>query len=129
MLTLFAAYSYSYAQSKPNDYLVAKIKQPTYGAAMFKYHELTPQNTNFLSQSEYRNTPLVKREFTVNGVFQEAEWNRFYELLSDEWYRFCFWDYKSCAELEVVYSSSSRFKPIEVKVIQCHGCTFWKIIK
>lgn len=126
---LFAANSIVCAQLKPNDYLVAKIQNPSCGAAVFKYNELTPQNTGFLSQSEYRNTPFVKREFTINGVFQEAEWKRFYELLSEEWYRFCYWNYKRCAELEVVYSPSSMYKPTNVKVIYCHGCTFWKIIK
>lgn len=129
LLAILAMSVHCLAQSKPNDYLVAKIKNPTCGAAVFKYNELTVENTGFLSKEEYRKTTLVKKEFTVNGVFQDDEWNRFYELLSEEWYRFCFWNYKRCAELELVHNSNSMYKPIDVKVINCHGCTFWKVIK
>lgn len=123
------AYSQGGNISKQYDYLVLKIKQPTYGAAMFKYNEITPQNTQFLSKSEYRSKPFVVKRFTVNGSFDEAEWNRFYDLLSEEWYRFCYWDYQSCANIEVHNSNSDRFKPTNVKIVYCKGCTFWKIIK
>ena len=102
LLAMLAISTHCLSQSKPNDYLVAKIKNPTCGAAVFKYNELTVENTGFLSKEEYRKTTLVKKEFTVNGVFQDDEWNRFYELLSEEWYRFCFWNYKRCAELEFI---------------------------
>lgn len=111
---------------KPNDYLVAKFTYPRSGAANMIYNDMTTDNTQFLSKQEYRNTPFVKKKFTFNGVFDEQMWSQFYSLLSDEWYRFCNWSYRANAELEVIYSETSRNQPIDVKVIYCNGCAFWK---
>jgi hypothetical protein len=52
LLAILAMSVHCLAQSKPNDYLVAKIKNPTCGAAVFKYNELTVENTGFLSKEE-----------------------------------------------------------------------------
>ena len=132
-ILLLMANTFIYAQSKPNDYLVAKIKNPTCGAAVFKYHEFTVENTSFLSKAEYRATPFVQKQFTKDGRFDEVEWDRFYELLSDEWFRFCYWGYKNCSELEVWKlnpdGTMPYYAPSNLKIIQCHGCTFWKIIR
>ena len=113
---------------KENDYLVGKLLNPSCGAAVFKYAEMTTENTQFLSKEDYLTSSYIQREFSHNGIFDKEEWNRFYDLVAEEWSRFCYWSYNRCAELEVVYSPTSIYKPSNVKVIYCHGCTFWKII-
>ena len=114
---------------KENDYLVGKILNPTCGAAAFKRADMSTENTQFLSKEDYLTSSYIQKNFSYNGKFNEEEFNRFYNLVADEWYRFCNWSYNRCAELEVVYDSNDMYRPSNVKVVYCHGCTFWKIIR
>lgn len=114
---------------KPYDYLVAKLKYPTYGAAQFKYGELTPENTQFLSSETYKSLPKIRKLFSKNGKFDEDLGNRFYELISEEWDRFCYESFEYNARIEVIPDPYDYSAPINVKVIYCNGCTFWKVIK
>jgi hypothetical protein len=119
----------SVSSQKPNDYVSAKFNNPTLGAAAFKYAEFTPENTQFLAKDWYRNKKKVIERFTINGKFDEQLWNRFFELLTAEWFRFCYWSYEENAALEVVYDSNDYTSPANQKVIYCNGFTFWKKIK
>lgn len=114
---------------KPYDYMATKITNPTLGAAAFKYQELTTDNTELLPKSVYRQTRKIIKLFTKNGKFDEQLWTRFYELVSDEWYRFCNWSYEENSELEIIYAPNTLHVPRGYKVIYCNGCTFWKIIR
>lgn len=120
-----------FCQQKTKDYLVAKIQQPTWGAAMKRYAGLNIENTQFLSKWEYRNTPIVINNFTdYDGNFMENDWNTFYDLLEKEWTRFCHNNYYQCSRIECVHSKYDLKCPENIRFIEIflghHTFYFWE---
>lgn len=131
ILLLFVS-AVSPAQMKEKDYLVYKLQVQDAGAGFAKWNEFTIENTQFLSKEAYRKIPYVQKQFSYNGVFNEQEWDRFYSLLSEEWDRFCNYSYNACMKIETWKLAPNGTRPFSmpsnIKIIKCHGCTFWKII-
>lgn len=56
---------------KPNDMFVATMDNVGASTLDLVANDITFDNTQFLSEEEYKRTPLVQKMFTKDGVFNE----------------------------------------------------------
>lgn len=69
---------------KENDWLVAGILNPEFSTSDFLISGLTPDNTQLLTQEQYKNSSFVKDKFTENGIFNEQAFEDFYKNRVEE---------------------------------------------
>ena len=50
---------------KENDYLVAKINNPTFGAVQFRQLGLNPNNTQLLSNEKY----ILTMKYSIGSIY------------------------------------------------------------
>ena len=122
---LFVTISNILSQMKENDYLVAKINNPTFGAVQFRQLGLNPNNTQLLSNEKYKTSPFVQKEFSKNGYFDDEIFDWFYILIKQEWERFCTKTLEENMMLETEYYFEDGQRPI-IEKIKVNGCYFWR---
>lgn len=68
---------------KQNDWLAANINNPGYDVGDFKAVGLDTDNTQLLSEEEYKNKSLIKKRFTKDdGEFDDEKFHEFYENMA-----------------------------------------------
>lgn len=72
---------------KENDWLVAGILNPEFNTSDFLISGLTSDNTQLLTQEQYKKSPFVKEKFTENGIFNEQAFEDFYKKRAEEFGR------------------------------------------
>ena len=114
---LFVTISNILSQMKENDYLVAKINNPTFGAVQFRQLGLNPIILNFFLMKSIRHLLSFKKSFQI------FDW--FYILLKQEWERFCTKTLEENMMLETEYYFEDGQRPI-IEKIKVNGCYFWR---
>lgn len=69
---------------KENDWLIAGILNPEFSTNDFLMSGLTPNNTQLLTQEQYKNSSFVRDKFTENGIFNEQALEDFYKKRVEE---------------------------------------------
>ena len=64
--------------TKPNDMIVAVIKNPTASAEDFKATNLTRANAHLFSEETYKTFSFVQKSFTVNNEFDHKRFHEVY---------------------------------------------------
>ena len=68
---------------KPNDIIVGVYNNPEMNASDFvTQRSLNKKNTSFFSAEYYRKTNFIKKIFTVNGEFDNQEFNKLFNKAS-----------------------------------------------
>lgn len=119
--------SFNFIQSKevpndsiPNDYFLNKCENPQYGPSDFWLVGLRTSNTELLSREYYRGKEYTQRRFKMNGKFDIETYERFFDALEREWYRF-----KGISENKNF--NYDRYIEAENRVEKIiGGCTFWE---
>lgn len=101
--------------TKPNDMLLAVLNKPNASTADLLKNDINLTNTQLLSREEYKKTPLVKKAFTQDGVFNEEGFNKIYDIAK--------YQYEQMDENELIsnlietleYSPTSFFRPLNSK--------------
>lgn len=102
---------------QPNDILVATLVAPSASAMDLLRSDINIDNTSLLNPDEYKQTPFIKKHFTdENGVFNEAAFNKVYEMAASKYWELE--DSKILKNLEdyLEHSTTSRYRPINGKV-------------
>lgn len=72
---------------KQNDWLVAGLNNPDYSISDFFISGLNIDNTQLLSEDQYKTSSFIRDQFTENGVFNEDAFNKFYKKKAQEFGR------------------------------------------
>lgn len=103
--------------TKPNDILVATLKDPNISTVDLLRNNINADNTSFLSLEEYKNTPLVQKAFTNDkGVFNESEFEAAYTLAAFKYQDLSNSDAFKNWDKELEYSATSIYRPQDSKV-------------
>ena len=84
---------------KQNDWLVAGITNPEFTTNDFLISGLNVNNTQLLTQEQYKKSPFIREAFTENGTFDEGAFNQFYKRKADEFGRL-----SAFSDNEIIYS-------------------------
>ena len=71
--------------TKPNDILIATLSNAEASTLDLVANDITFDNTQFLSQEEYKRTPFIQETFTKDGVFNEDAFNKIYSIASEKY--------------------------------------------
>lgn len=72
---------------KENDWIVAGLLNPEFSTNDFLISGLTPDNTQLLTEEQYKKSSFVRDRFTENGVFNEQDFDNFYKKRAEEFGR------------------------------------------
>lgn len=102
-------------QKAENDALIAYLSNPNAGVVDYLKHNITASNTQLLTREEYKQTPLIKKQFTdKKGVFNEDAFNKLYDDASKKYFELT--DEEAFTNF-LKYNPTSRYKPLGADVI------------
>ena len=102
-------------QKAENDALIAYLSNPNAGVVDYLKHDITASNTQLLTREEYKQTPLIKKQFTdKKGVFNEDAFNKLYDAASKKYFELT--DEEAFTNF-LKYNPTSRYKPLGADAI------------
>ena len=102
--------------SKPNDMFLATLSRPDATELDLLKNDINLSNTQLLSRDEYKETPMVKKVFTKDGVFDDASFNRLYDLAQYKYEQLDEDELMQNLSKEIEYSPTAFFRPLNGKV-------------
>lgn len=100
---------------KPNDIFVATLNNPTATTYDLMSSEINPDNTSLYSKDEYKNSPFVKKTFTMeDGSFDDLSFDKFYQVAQGHYEKMTNENYLNSLD-EVWYSPFDVTRPKEAK--------------
>ena len=72
---------------KQNDWIIAGLTNPEFTASEFLISGLNTDNTQLLTEDQYKKSAFVRDRFTENGVFNEDAFSAFYKERASEFGR------------------------------------------
>lgn len=69
---------------KENDWIVAGLTNPDYSTSDFLISGVNLDNTQMMSPDYYKKSPLIKEQFSQNGVFDEQAFDTYYKKRATE---------------------------------------------
>lgn len=101
--------------TKPNDMLLAVLNKPNASTADLLKNDINLTNTQLLSREDYKKTPLVKKAFTQDGVFNEEAFNKVYDVAKYQYEQMDNSELMSNLMETLEYSPTSFFRPLNSK--------------
>lgn len=101
--------------TKPNDILVATLTAPEASTLDLLRNNLNADNTALLSKEEYKNTPLIKKQFTKNGVFDDATFDKVYQVAAQKYWALDDDQLFDNLAKTLEYGENSRYAPLGSK--------------
>lgn len=66
--------------NRPNDWFATKLFQPDFSIADMYANGITPDNSELKPKDVYKDIPEVQKAFTVDGKFDENQFDQFYNI-------------------------------------------------
>lgn len=101
---------------KPNDIFVATINAPQASTLDFLQNNINASNTSFLTPDEYKNTPMVQKKYSQDGVFNDDAFNQDYLKAYQNFTNLALAESQQNLDEFLEYSPTDRFKPMSGKM-------------